>query len=52
MTRSPLARILTILGLSALLALGAACGGKGNHPALTGDVVTTTSSTTTTTAAP
>jgi hypothetical protein len=51
MTRSPLARILTLLGLTALLALGAACGDKTTHPALSGDVVTTTS-TTTTAAAP
>ena len=50
MTRSPLARILAALGLTALLALGAACGGKNNRPALTGDAVTTT--TTSTTAAP
>ena len=51
MTRSPLARILAILGLAGLLALGAACGDKNNQPALSGDVVTTTS-TTSTTAAP
>ena len=52
MTRSPLARLFTILGLAALLALGVACGDKVNHPALSGDVVTTTSTTTSTTAAP
>lgn len=50
MTRSPLARILPVVGLAALLALAAGCGGKDNRPALTGDVVTTTTTTSTTVA--
>jgi hypothetical protein len=50
MTRSRRARVLTIIGLTALLALSA-CGDHNDRPALTGDVVTTVS-TTTTTAAP
>ena len=50
MTRSPLARIVMILSLAALLFLGAGCGKRTIQPALTGDVPTTT--TTSTTVAP
>jgi hypothetical protein len=53
MTRSPLARILTVLSVAAVLVVGAACGDQTDRPALSGDVVTTTPpSTTTTTASP